>query len=337
MSTIGRYILAVCDRAVEARQRLYTLKQAHRVRYLACTMCVWSALAVVGLKVSGFYLAYMLFWLVFFVPCLVYHDLFGNVLRRALPLLEQLDHSMNYERRSILDRKQLLVDVRTPASFDDGMMNDEQEDEFYLKAFRIDDVIETREKNRRIYENLDDDDDDDNVEEEDETGASGRGKQLSTTTSQHHQHDDDLSSFLPNDTYNPRVDGDETNEDEDTDNDVDIAVDVEDDDDEDDEDELENNVFMNSRKLQQLARGDKVLKHSRGKQRPNVMAYYETSSATTSAATAAETRRPGEDNDQNTMHLRQRRQQQQQQQQRRPVGTGTSKDIDDTFDFLDEY
>ncbi len=78
-----------------------------------------------------------------------------------MPLLEQLDQSMKYERRSVLDKSQLLVDVKLP-NLDE--LDDQQEDE-YLSSFKLDDLDKMKSKQRRVYENLQDDEDDD--EEED--------------------------------------------------------------------------------------------------------------------------------------------------------------------------
>jgi hypothetical protein len=119
---------------------------------------------VIGFKIKGFYLSYVLFWIVFFVPAIIHYDLLRKLLRKAMPLLEQLDHSMKYERRSVLDKSELLVDVKMPSS--DEM--DEQEDE-YLDSFKLDDLDKMKSKQRRVFENLQDDEDDDEEEELDMT------------------------------------------------------------------------------------------------------------------------------------------------------------------------
>jgi hypothetical protein len=119
---------------------------------------------VIGFKIKGFYLSYVLFWIVFFVPAIIHYDFLRKLLRKAMPLLEQLDHSMKYERRSVLDKSELLVDVKMPTS--DEM--DEQEDE-YLNSFKLDDLDKMKSKQRRVFENLQDDEDDDEEEELDMT------------------------------------------------------------------------------------------------------------------------------------------------------------------------
>jgi hypothetical protein len=121
----------------------------------------WNLTLIVGFNVKGFYLVYILFWLVFFVPAIIHFDIPRKLLQRVLPLLEQLDHSMKYERRSILDKKDLLVDVKLPTNEID---DDEEEDE-YLKSFQL------KENEHRSFDDDDEDDDDNNSEENDNLDA----------------------------------------------------------------------------------------------------------------------------------------------------------------------
>lgn len=107
-------------------------------------------LTVIGIKIKGLYLSYMLFWIVFFVPAILHYELPKKLLHKALPLLQQLDQSMKYERRSVLDKSELLVDVRLP----DTSKDDELEEEEYLKAFKFD------ESESKLLENLDDGEED---------------------------------------------------------------------------------------------------------------------------------------------------------------------------------
>ncbi len=78
-------------------------------------------------------------------------------------LLEQLDASMKYERRSIIDKNELLVDVRMPKM---GIDDDEQEEE-YLKPFKFDENV-----GKDVLEKLDDGDDDDDDENTEDYAAS---------------------------------------------------------------------------------------------------------------------------------------------------------------------
>ena len=125
----------------------------------------WSCLAVLGAKVRGFILSYMVFWFLFFVPAIIHYNLPRKLLSKAVPFLEQLDHSMKYERRSVLDKSELLVDVKMPNTSD--MQADLDEDE-YLKSFRLDDVENMREGQRRAYVDLEDDDDEEEEEDDEE-------------------------------------------------------------------------------------------------------------------------------------------------------------------------
>ncbi len=109
----------------------------------------WSMTAIIGANIRGFYLVYLFFWLIFIVPAIVHFDIPKKLLSRALPLLEQLDHSMKYERRSVLDKSELLVDVKH-SNRDD---NDEAEEDEYLRSFQLGDL---KKKHRRIFDNLED-------------------------------------------------------------------------------------------------------------------------------------------------------------------------------------
>ena len=114
--------------------------------------------AVLGTKVRGFFLSYLIFWFLFFVPAILHYNIPRKILNKAIPFLEQLDHSMKYERRSILDKSELLVDVKLPNTSD--IEADLEEDE-YLRSFKLDNLEDMKEKQRRAFENLEDDDEDD--------------------------------------------------------------------------------------------------------------------------------------------------------------------------------
>lgn len=114
----------------------------------------WSMTTVIGIKVKGAILSYILFWIVFFIPAILHYDVPKRLLRKALPLLQQLDHSMKYERRSVIDRKELLVDVRLPKQ---EYEDEDEQDEEYLKSFNFD------VKQRRVLENLEDEDEDEEI------------------------------------------------------------------------------------------------------------------------------------------------------------------------------
>lgn len=129
----------------------------NNIKYFLVLFLFWSMLGVVGVKIRGMYLSYALFWLVFFLPPVLHYELPKRLLHKCLPLLEQLDHSMKYERRSVLDKSELLVDVRMPSM---GIDDDAQEDE-YLRPFKFDEQT-----GRGVLEKLDDGDDDDDDDDE---------------------------------------------------------------------------------------------------------------------------------------------------------------------------
>ena len=71
---------------------------------------------------------------------------------------------MKYERRSVLDKSELLVDVRLPKM---GLDDDEQEDE-YLRPFKFDENL-----GRAVFDKLDDGEDDDDDEDTDDYVGDG--------------------------------------------------------------------------------------------------------------------------------------------------------------------
>ena len=134
----------------------------------------WVACLVVGVKIKGFYLTYLFFWIIFSFPAIIYYEVPWKILSRALPILEQLDHSMKYERRSILDKSELLVDVKiSPNDFDQETENE------YLESFQLGDLDKMHESGRRALEELDDEDEDD---EEYDPNDEEAGEEIITET-----------------------------------------------------------------------------------------------------------------------------------------------------------
>ena len=116
-----------------------------------------------------------MFWVVFLVPAIIHYEIPKKILNKALPLLEQLDQSMKYERRSILNKDELLVDVMLPPT----QMDDEEEDE-YIKSLTESDNM--KEKYMKAFENVDEEDEINEEDEEEEIG-------------EEEQNDEDLSSI----------------------------------------------------------------------------------------------------------------------------------------------
>lgn len=118
----------------------------------------WSVILVISIKIKSSHLTYALFWIIFFLPAFIHYDVAKRMLFFILPLLQQLDQSMQYQRRSVLDKSELLVDVKLPqVEYDD----DNEEDDEFLK--------ELNEKEKQLFENLDDEDEEieDYVDHED--------------------------------------------------------------------------------------------------------------------------------------------------------------------------
>lgn len=107
----------------------------------------WSVILVISIKIKSSHLAYVLFWIIFFLPAFIHYEVAKRILFVLLPLLQQLDQSMQYERRSILDKSELLVDVKLPQT--EYEEDYEEEAEFFKPL---------SEKDKRLLENLEDED-----------------------------------------------------------------------------------------------------------------------------------------------------------------------------------
>jgi hypothetical protein len=156
VSPLGKYILFVHSKVCSVFEKLNEFKKHNRVHYFVGMCSILVITAMLGIKVRGVYLTYSMFWIIFFVPAIIHYDMARKLLRRCVPLLEQLDQSMKYERRSILDKNDLLVDVQLPSS---EAADDEIEDE-YLAPFKFDENSPIL-LNQKLEKNEDDDNDDD--------------------------------------------------------------------------------------------------------------------------------------------------------------------------------
>jgi len=177
LSSIGRYILIIHMNSVRLWDQLVRLKQKNRIRYILLSFVFWSATAVIGIKIRGFYLSYFMFWVIFLIPAIIHYEIPKKLLNKALPFLEQLDQSMKYERRSILNKDDLLVDVMLPPT----QIDDEEEDE-YIKSLTESDNL--KEKYMKAFENVDEEDEiNDDDEEEDDNDGDHNGEDLSSSES----------------------------------------------------------------------------------------------------------------------------------------------------------
>ena len=78
----------------QTHEKLNTLKTENRVKYSLLIIVVCLVLAVLGVKINGFYVSYLIMLTLFTLPAIVYHKLLPKLLQRLAPVLEQLDQSM---------------------------------------------------------------------------------------------------------------------------------------------------------------------------------------------------------------------------------------------------
>ncbi|CAF0781390.1 unnamed protein product [Rotaria sordida] len=146
----------------ETHEKLNTLKTENRVKYSILIIVICLILAYIGVKINGFYVSYITMLILFTLPAIVYHKLIPKLLQRLAPVLEQLDQSMEYKRRSIIDRKDLLVKIDKSGSIND---DDDDDDVRRLKQQR--DLLR-QEQIEMKHEPLNLTDDEDEDEDEDE-------------------------------------------------------------------------------------------------------------------------------------------------------------------------
>lgn len=171
LSSLGKFIIYFNNKLGVVYTQLNRLKRRNRLLYFLTMLTFWSMTAIIGAKIHGYYLSYIVFWIIFVVPAIVHFDMPRKLLSRFLPLLEQLDHSMKYQRRSVLDKSELLVDVKHSNNDE----HDEAEEDEYLRSFQLGDL---KKKHRRIFDNLEDEEslysehteDGEHTDEEDEEG-----------------------------------------------------------------------------------------------------------------------------------------------------------------------
>ncbi|CAF4651065.1 unnamed protein product, partial [Rotaria sp. Silwood2] len=95
-------------------------------------------------------------------PAIVYHKLIPKLLKRLAPILEQLDESMEYKRRTLIDRKDLLVKIKTPGLNE----NDDEDDDDDVRKIKQKNQIQI--KDRLLIINNDEDEEEDEDEDEDD-------------------------------------------------------------------------------------------------------------------------------------------------------------------------
>ncbi|CAF2486968.1 unnamed protein product [Rotaria sp. Silwood2] len=158
---LTKLVLRSYHHLCETHEKLNTLKTENRVKYSILIIIICLILAYIGVKINGFYVSYITMLILFTLPAIVYHKLIPKLLQRLAPVLEQLDQSMEYKRRSLLDRKDLLVKIDKSGSIDD----DDDDDVRRLKQQR--DLLRQEQlETKRQHLNITDDDDEDEDEDE---------------------------------------------------------------------------------------------------------------------------------------------------------------------------
>ncbi|CAF3409077.1 unnamed protein product [Rotaria socialis] len=116
LSELTKFVLRSYRHVCATHEKLNTLKTDNRVKYSITIIVICLILAYIGVKINGFYVSYIIMLILFTLPAIVYHKLIPKLLQRLAPVLEQLDQSMEYKRRSLIDRKELLVKIDTSAN-----------------------------------------------------------------------------------------------------------------------------------------------------------------------------------------------------------------------------
>ena len=91
---LTQLILRSYRHVCQTHEQLNTLKTENRVKYSLLIIAVCLILAVVGLRINGYYISYFIMLVLFTLPAIVYHKLIPKLLQRLRPFLEQLDQSM---------------------------------------------------------------------------------------------------------------------------------------------------------------------------------------------------------------------------------------------------
>ena len=94
LSELTQLILRSYRHIWETHDKLNTLKTENRAKYSILIIIICLILGCIGLKISGFYVSYIIMLMLFTLPAIVYHKLIPKLLQRLSPLLEQLDRSM---------------------------------------------------------------------------------------------------------------------------------------------------------------------------------------------------------------------------------------------------
>jgi hypothetical protein len=93
-SQLTRYALHSYRNLYQTQEKLNTIKTENRAKYSLIMIFICLILAYIGIKINGFYVSYIIMLILFTLPAIFYHKLIQKLLKRLLPILEQLDQSM---------------------------------------------------------------------------------------------------------------------------------------------------------------------------------------------------------------------------------------------------
>ncbi|CAF3430519.1 unnamed protein product [Rotaria socialis] len=160
LSELTKLILRSYRYVCNTHEKLNIIKSENRAKYSIIIIIVCLILSYIGMKINGYYLSYLVMLILFTLPAIIYHKLITKLLKRLAPILEQLDQSMAYQRRTLIDRKDLLVKIQTPGLNEDDE-DDEDEDISKLKQ-QQQQQEKIRKKDRFLIINDDDVDEEEN-------------------------------------------------------------------------------------------------------------------------------------------------------------------------------
>ncbi|CAF1202304.1 unnamed protein product [Adineta steineri] len=175
LSELTQLVLRSYRHTCQTHEKLNIIKTENRTKYSFIIIIVCLILAYIGVKLHGFYVSYIVMLILFTLPAIVYHKLIPKLLKRVAPVLEQLDQSMEFKRRSLINRNDLLVKIKTPGS------NEDDDDEVVQKLKEQQkEKIETKRRST-IVNDRDDDDDDDEENEKKLISIHNQNKTLSSS------------------------------------------------------------------------------------------------------------------------------------------------------------
>jgi len=150
LSELTKFVLNSYRNLCQTQEKLQTIKTENRMKYSLIIIMICLIFAYIGIKINGFYVSYLVMLILFTLPAIVYHKLIQKLLKRLAPILEQLDESMEYKRRTLIDRKDLLVKIKTPGlnEFDD---DDEDIEKIQMKDHSF--IINDDDEQKRILKN----------------------------------------------------------------------------------------------------------------------------------------------------------------------------------------